>query len=496
MKKSKVALAVIVGIGVLWTGAAWYTGKKAEQHIDQVVAQLNQQLTQQYPEAGLVVTREGYQRHIFSSSTQLLVKSRLPAEDANALLEPGDRVVFNETISHGPFPLAQLKHFNLLPALASIHSELANTPSVKALFEATKGKTPFTAETRVGYGRTTASNIQIEPVNYAAQDSSLSSDAAQIMLKTTPSQRGIQLNVDTGKIVLSFKNEADVDTELTVNGLSVLSDSRLSDEGLRVGTQQISANNFMYALNHKPAVQFTGIKGNSDLNSVKNLLNGTLHYHIDKIDWQQLPLGSATLKLSLQDFSASGMKTFYDNYNQAVQKNMANIAHVTNQDELQAMQNEVNATVLQNVPALLAGAPHFSIDDLTLKNEKGESHFSMKADFNDPSKTQVNRQGLSGIVDNYIAQLSASLSVNKPMATQLLSVIAQSEGVPAEQAGQFATQQIQSLSALGEMYHLTTSNDTAISSSLHYGAGQVTVNKDKMTLEQFIEQYLTSSGNE
>ncbi|WP_241591223.1 YdgA family protein [Rosenbergiella epipactidis] len=496
MKKSNVAIAVVVGIGVLWTGGAWFTGKKAEQHIDEVVAQLNEQLTQHYPEAGLVVTRQGYERHIFSSTTQFIVKSRLPADDENALLAPGDQLVFNEKISHGPLPLAQLKHFTLIPSLASIHSELANTPTVKSLFDFTKGKSPFSAETRIGYGHATSSAIQIQPIQYNAEDSSLSSDAINIALKTSPNNSAITLNIDSGMVSLNFKNEADVDTEMTLNGLTLRSDSHLSKEGLRVGTQQIDAKNFLYALNHKPAVQLTGIQGHSDLDSAKNLVNGSLNYQIDKIEWQQLPLGSANLKLSLHDFSASGMKTFYDNYNQAVQKNMANISHVTNQDELQAMQNEVNAAVLQNIPALLADAPQFSVDNLTLKNEKGESQFSLKADFNDPTKAQGNGQGLSGIVDSYLKQLNASLTINKPMATQLLSVIAQSEGVPVEQAGQFAAQQVQSLSALGEMYHLTTQNPDSIQSALHYASGQVTVNQDKMTLEQFIEQYLTSSNSE
>jgi len=496
MKKSNVAIAVVIGIGVLWTGGAWFTGKKAEQHIDEVVAQLNDQLTQHYPEAGLVVTRQGYERHIFSSTTQLIVKSRLAADDENALLAPGEQWVFNEKISHGPFPIAQLKHFSLIPALASIHSELANTSSVKSLFDYTKGKSPFSAETRIGYGHSTSSVIQIQPIQYNAEDSSLSSDALNIALKTSPDNNAIKLNIDSGKVSLNFKNEADVDTEITLNGLALHSDSYMSKEGLRVGTQKIDAKNFLYALNHKPAVQLTGITGSSNLDSTKNLVNGSLDYRIDKIEWQQLPLGSATLKLSLHDFSATGMKTFYDNYNQAVQKNMANISHVTNQDELQAMQNEVNAAVLQNIPALLAGAPQFSVDNLILKNDKGQSQFSMKADFNDPSTAQGNGQGLSGIVDNYLKQLNASLNINKPMATQLLSVIAQSESVPVEQADQFAAQQVQSLSALGEMYHLTIQTPQSIQSTLHYATGQVSVNQDKMTLEQFIEQYLTTSNTD
>ncbi|WP_241622592.1 YdgA family protein [Rosenbergiella australiborealis] len=496
MKKSKVTIAVIVGIGVLWTAGAWFTGKKTEQHIDDIVAQLNEQLTKNFPEAGLFVTRQGYQRHLFSSNTQFVVKSRLPASDANALLAPGDELVFNEKISHGPFPLAQLKHFNLVPALASIHSELANTPTVKSLFDFTKGKTPLSAETRVGYNQSTSSSIRIEPLNYQTEDSRLSSDPITIALTTAVENKAFVLKVNAGKLTLGFDNEANTETEITLNNLSLDSDSKLSSEGLRIGTQHIAADNFVYAVNHKPSLQLVGVKGSSNLDSHNNLLNGELNYQIDKIEWQQLPLGSTTLKLSLSDFSASGMKTFYDQYNLAVQKNMANIAHVTTQDQLQAMQNEVNTTVLQNIPALLAGSPHFSIDNFSLKNDKGESHFSMKVDFNDPAKAQITDQGLSAIVDTYIKQLSASLSVNKPMATQLLSVIAQSQGAAVEQSDQFAAQQINALSTLGESYHLATTNADDISTALQYSAGQVTVNDDKMTLEKFIEQYLTTDSSQ
>lgn len=36
------------------------------------------------------------------------------AGNQNARLKPGQSVVLDEVVSHGPFPLAQLKKFNLI----------------------------------------------------------------------------------------------------------------------------------------------------------------------------------------------------------------------------------------------------------------------------------------------------------------------------------------------------------------------------------------------
>ncbi|WP_038961824.1 DUF945 family protein, partial [Yersinia pestis] len=71
-----------------------------------------------------------------------------------------------EVIDHGPFPLAQLKKLNLIPSMASVHTELANTPVLKKLFDVTNGQSPFTADSRISYGGDTSSAITFIPINY------------------------------------------------------------------------------------------------------------------------------------------------------------------------------------------------------------------------------------------------------------------------------------------------------------------------------------------
>lgn len=56
MNKSLVAVGVIVALGVVWTGGAWYTGKKIETHLEDMVAQANAQLKLTAPKSNLEVS--------------------------------------------------------------------------------------------------------------------------------------------------------------------------------------------------------------------------------------------------------------------------------------------------------------------------------------------------------------------------------------------------------------------------------------------------------
>lgn len=46
MKKSLVAVGVIVALGVVWTGASWYMGSKIESRLQEETKRTNVQLAQ------------------------------------------------------------------------------------------------------------------------------------------------------------------------------------------------------------------------------------------------------------------------------------------------------------------------------------------------------------------------------------------------------------------------------------------------------------------
>ncbi|SQB39624.1 Bacterial protein of uncharacterised function (DUF945) [Citrobacter koseri] len=103
MKKSLVATGVIVALGVVWTGGAWYTGKKLETHLAQMVNQANEQLKRTAPEAAIELSYQNYQRGIFSSQLQLVAK---PVEGKeNPLAETRTKRRTERSGGSWPFPV-------------------------------------------------------------------------------------------------------------------------------------------------------------------------------------------------------------------------------------------------------------------------------------------------------------------------------------------------------------------------------------------------------
>ena len=168
MNKSLVAVGVIVALGVVWTGGAWYTGKKIETHLEDMVAQANAQLKLTAPESNLEVSYQNYHRGVFSSQLQLLVKPIAGSKSVG--LKAVRASSSTNRLIHGPFPLAQLKKLNLIPSMASIQTTLVNNEVSKPLFDMAKGETPFEINSRIGYSGDSSSDISLKPLNYEQKD--------------------------------------------------------------------------------------------------------------------------------------------------------------------------------------------------------------------------------------------------------------------------------------------------------------------------------------
>lgn len=488
MKKSKIALGVIVALGVVWTGGAWFTGKQIESNIGEMVNRANQQLANQFPDSHLQLTQQDFRRGVFSSSVQLVLQGTADASQDDPL-PAGQKVIFNETIDHGPLPLAQLKHANLIPAAASVHTEIEKNGTVEGLFSLSDGHSPLSADTRLGYDKSSQTQLNVRALQYSDDTGKLSTQPSEMTLYVDGEQNTIRFNADIGDLNASFSNDSHQPVTLALAGLNLSGDSQLSPEGLRLGRQTLNLKSLNTTVNGQPMLAVNGVALNSDFNNASGKTGGKINYTVNDLQMKQQSLGSAALNMTLSNFDTQSVKTFYDNYNSVVRQNLAQLAS-GQQTDPQVMQQAANSALLENIPLLLKGAPTLSVDSLTLKNAKGESHFSLKADFNDPTTVTTAPQSLAQVADGYMKDLNASLSINMPMAQQLLSVVGQSQGYQPQDADKLAEQQIKGLSAMGEMFHLSTVKDQDIVSTLQYQQGDVTVNGAKMPLEQFIQQYI------
>ena len=496
MKKTNVAVGVIIALGVIWTGAAWFTGKQLEKHMDQMVQNANSQLNAYAPNSRLKISYQDYQRGVFSSKANLVIQASSQTED-NALLKPGQSVILNETIDHGPFPFAQLKHFNLIPSMASVHSELANTDAVKKLFELTQNKSLISADTRIGYSGATDTALRILPVDYqnAETGQRLATNGGTLDISADSKGDKVSLDSDIGSLALTSKNEMGQPVLFTLNGLKLSGNTHLSPEGVRIGDQSIEVEKVNASINGQDALTLHKMKGSSSFDNSAGKIGGNIDYKVDGVQLQKQDFGQAALKMKLSQFDAQAVKTFSDRYN-------AQMQDLTNQkglaDDPIRYQAGVNAILMNNLPVLLKGSPSISIAPLSWKNDKGESTFNLTANFNDPATVTGEAQTLNAMVDRVLKTLDAKLTINMPMATETMHKVGLAEGYQADDAQKLADQQVKGLAAMGQMFRLTQQQDNNIVTSLQYANGQVNMNGDKMTLEQFLSRYMlgmpTSDG--
>ncbi|WP_421505863.1 YdgA family protein [Erwinia rhapontici] len=492
MKKTKIAVGVVIALGVAWTAGAWFTGKQLEKNMDQLVQQANAQIQNTAPESRLKLSYQDFQRGVFSSHARFVLQSSSQTED-NSILKPGQSIIFSENIDHGPFPLAQLKKFNLMPSMASVHSELENTDVVKKLFEITKGQSIVQAETRIGYGGSTDSDIRLLPADYSNAQTGERFAFNGGTLKVSADDKGdkVDFSGDIDSLVMTTKNELDMPVLFTVNGLKIDANTHLSPEGLRIGDQTINLKKLSAAVEGKEAMLAEGLNGKSSFDSTNNRVSGLIDYSLDSLKLQGQPFGQGKLAIKLDGFDGKAVKTFSENYNRQVQA-LTNDPAMQENPEL--YQQRASELLTANLSLLLKGDPSISIAPFSWKNDKGESTYTLNAQFKDPSTATAPVQNLGQQVDSVLKTLDTKLAVSMPMATEMMTHVAMGEGYKQEDAVKLADQQVKGLAAMGQMFKLTTQQDNNITISLQYGAGQITMNGEKMPLEQFLSRYMLGGG--
>ncbi|ECI7560452.1 DUF945 domain-containing protein [Salmonella enterica subsp. enterica] len=483
MKKTLVAAGVVIALGIVWTGGAWYTGKKLENHLAEMVTQANEQLKRTAPEAGVELSYQNYQRGVFSSHLQLVVKPVAGAD--TTWLKPGQSIVLDESVSHGPFPLAQLKMLNLIPSMASVKTTLVNNDAAKPLFDIAKGDAPFVINTRIGYGGDTRSDISLKPLNYENAGEKVAFSGGEFQLNADKDGNVVSLSGEAQSGLVDAVNEYNQKVQLTFNNLKTDGTSKLASFGERVGNQKLTLDKLSIAIEGKEMAVLEGmeIAGKSDLVNDGKTINSQLDYSLNSLKVQNQDLGSGKLTLKVGQIDGEAWHQFSQQYHAQTQV-LLNQPDVAQNPEL--YQQKVTEAFFSALPVLLKGDPVLTLAPLSWKNAKGETTLNLSLFLKDPATTTAQPQTLAQEVDRSVKSLDAKLAIPMDMAVEFMTQIAKLEGYQQDDAEKLAKQQVQGLSAMGQMFRLTTLKDNTIASSLQYANGQITLNGQKMPLEDFV----------
>ena len=157
MKKSVVALGVIVALGAVGVGGAWFTGEKAQtEYLRQIELANKQALALGSSDSFKVVYKnKQFDRGLFTSQVEDELVISLPEEGETFTIP------FSTKLYHGPFPLDQLTKFNFMPVMFSAQGVIGKNETTQPLFDFLKSDKPVQYQASTNYSLATKGKVEL-----------------------------------------------------------------------------------------------------------------------------------------------------------------------------------------------------------------------------------------------------------------------------------------------------------------------------------------------
>jgi uncharacterized protein YdgA (DUF945 family) len=485
MKKSAL-VGVVVVLGAVWTGTAWYTGQKAEDFVNQSITNANDSLKTLSDKWGIgsKVELVSFERGVFSSTARYRVKFTLPAADGKPA-EDRD-VLFVEHLSHGPLPLSNLKTGAFMPAMVASDFALEETPAVKEWFAAAKGATPLTGHYSVSYAKNITGKFNLAPVEVAKGDTNLSfSGMTGNVEYATGTDHGV-FDLKTDKLVLSGQSENSDIVSMALQGITLTSDMTPASNDMYVGSQKVTFKDWTITSKEKPPVQFKDTTIAVDVTEANSLMGAKMALDFGMINVQAKDMAGMKLAIDVQKLDSKAFKALNDVYEAASRRMMQS----KGEEQTPQFTPEEQQVLKTNVGLLLAGNPTLAVSPLEVRTANGTSTFNLNLDLTKPASMDGE---FADTLTQAVRKLDAKVVLSKGNLSDLMAIEPQMRGVPAEQAAQTAKGQAEMVGTMAAAMGMAKVENNNIVSYLNYADGQVDFNGKKMPVEQFLMMVMSGA---
>ncbi|MHC8392143.1 YdgA family protein [Pseudomonas sp. LB3P93] len=493
-KSAGVLLGIVVAIGAISAGGAWYTGTKIEGVLNTSIADANKELNAALVGSNGKASLElvSLERHVFSSTAHYRLKG-----EGEMFGEAPVELLFVDHIEHGPLPFSRLVSLKWLPVMATSHYELERTPATEKWFAAAKDKSPLKGLVNIGYDESTNGTLELLPLDVALDaKSNLTFSGLNLDVAASAQAQKVKANGYMDKLTLTTVAEDQTPVKVELNGLTVASNLTKSTYGYYIGDNTLELTDSKTTFGAKQSV--LGLKKFE----MKNLTeesgtsgSGRADYKVGEVSLNGKTVGSAQMAMSLKNLdmpATMALMQIYQTKLQPYEKAAAEAAAAGEQAPELVLTPAEEALVKTNLEKLLAAGPQVALENLSFKSINGESRANLVLDLTKPQSMDLPPDQLT---QQLIALLDFNLKVSKPMLVDLLTVQSEIDGqtdvkLVADQAT--ATADMFSSMAVGTQFAKLEGND--IVTHLHYANNQVEFNGQKMTVEQFVGFVMSKLG--
>ncbi|HGD8764527.1 TPA: YdgA family protein [Escherichia coli] len=467
----KSATGVIVALAVIWGGGTWYTGTQIQPGVEKFIKDFNDAKKKGEHAYDMTLSYKNFDKGFFNSRFQMQMTFDNGAPDLN--IKPGQKVVFDVDVEHGPLPITMLMHGNVIPALAAAKVNLVNNELTQPLFIAAKNKSPVEATLRFAFGGSFSTTLDVAPAEYGK----FSFGEGQFTFNgdgSSLSNLDIEGKVEDIVLQLSPMNK------VTAKSFTIDSLARLEEKKFPVGESESKFNQINIINHGEDVAQIDAFVAKTMLDRVKDkdYINVNLTYELDKLTKGNQQLGSGEWSLIAESIDPSAVRQFIIQYNIAMQKQLAAHPELAN-DEV-ALQ-EVNAALFKEYLPLLQKSEPTIKQPVKWKNALGELNANLDISIADPAKS-------SSSTNKDIKSLNFDVKLPLNVVTETAKQLNLSEGIDAEKAQKRADKQISGMMTLGQMFQLITIDNNTASLQLRYTPGKVVFNGQEMSEEEFMSR--------
>jgi uncharacterized protein YdgA (DUF945 family) len=489
-KSAGVLLGIVVAIGAISAGGAWFTGTKIEGVLNTSIADANKELKAALVGSNGTASLElvSLERHVFSSTAHYRLKG-----EGEMFGEAPVELLFVDHIEHGPLPFSRLVSLKWLPVMATSHYELERTPLTGKWFAAAKDKSPLTCVVSIGYDNSTNGTLEFLPLDVALDEkSNLKFSGLNLEVAASAQAQKIKANGYMDSLTLTTVAEDQTPVKVELNGLTMASNLVKSTYGFYTGEHTLELSDSKSTFGPKQSV--LGLKKFEMKNQTEESgtsASGRGDYKVGEVSLNGKAVGSAQMAISLKNFDIPATLSLKQFYQTKLHAASAVVAGESPPDLVETPAEE--AQVRTSLEKLLAAGPQVTVENLSFNTTNGESRASLALGLTKPQSIDL---PVDELARQLIALLDINVQVSKPMLVDVITAQSQLDGqtdakLIADQAT--ATADMFGSMALGTQFAKLDGNN--IVSKLHYANNQVEFNGQKMTVGEFAAFVMSSSLN-
>jgi len=462
MKKIQLGFVIVFAVIMLYAGASWFAGMRAQSALESVVDRINQHVAQAFPgqrSDAIQLEMTKYQRGVFISTVRYTLHVQ-GAKNAPVRFE------FQDTVHHGPFPWERVRRGDVSPLLFYSQTRLSPNPLIQPWFDVTDGQ-PLQIQTRIAFSQDVTTQVDVAPTTFQKGRRSVQFSGGQLTLRfrnrfTDNESTGsfASLRFTDGRENVQFR-------DVTLSGQTRQRDDVAQTESqLHVASIALTLSELGDVAMERFGVEFAGEQAG-------DLVDASVRYHADKVTALGLDLGAFGLgfsakRIDLQAFSA-----------------LLQTLQVLDEDEDEDdEEDDLFDAVQTHVRTLLEAEPAFVIDPVRWTTHKGESRVLFSMDLFAPD------EDVFEIIENYglqtLRQAHLAVDVSRAMALHVAGLLPGNDGGDAAQRmlpvlfDQYAAQ----LQRAG----LVRVDGDTVSLQLHYRGEDesVELNGQHMSLGEFV----------